>query len=148
MFAVLGMALPAALIVGIAARRPVPTSASLPGGISGEPRRFNAGQWSRDGLFTKTPIHVTLVRERADSGQFAVELSAPKDFTRPDLLVYWVTGGSTVSDVIPDDAVLLGGFSDSAPLPFRTGGPASNGMLILYSLADHEVVDVSKPFTF
>jgi hypothetical protein len=148
MFSVLAVALPVALVLGIAARRPVPTSASLPGGISGEPRRFPASQWTRDDLFTKIPIHVALVRERIDSGQFAVELSAPRNFARPDLLVYWIVGSSTVPDAVPDNAVLLGSFTSSLPLPFSTSQSPSNGMLILYSLADHEVVDVSKSISF
>jgi hypothetical protein len=148
LFAVLVVALPVAFVGGIAARRPVPTSALFPGSISGEPRRFTAIQWSRGDLFTKAPIRVTLIREQAGSGRFAVELSATKDFAKPDLLVYWIAGGSTVSNAIPENAVLLAGFNESIRLPLPTVGPAANGMLILYSLADHEVVDVSKPIPF
>jgi hypothetical protein len=148
MFAVLGVALPVALVIGIAARKPVPTSDLLPNGISNQQRQFTASEWSRDDLFSKTPIRAALVRERTGAGQFAVELSAPKHFAKPDLLVYWIAGSSTVSDAIPDNAVLLGAFDDSEPLPFPTSSPASNGTLILYSLADREVVDVSKPISF
>jgi hypothetical protein len=147
-FAVLGVALPVAFIIGMAARTPVPAVDSLPGEIAGEPLRVAARQWSRDDLCTGTSIQAALVRERAGSGRFAVELTPPKDFARPDLLVYWMAGGSTVTEAIPDDAILLGGLDGSVPLPFPPGSPPSNGMLILYSLADHEIVDVSKPFTF
>ena len=147
-FSVLGVALPVAFIVGIAARKPVPTSDSLPNEFSNQQRQFTANQWTRDGLFSKTPIRVALVRERTGAGQFAVELSAPKDFAKPDLLVYWIAGSPTVSDAIPDNAVLLGAFDGSKPLPFPTSSPASNGTLILYSLVDHEVVDVSKHISF
>ncbi len=76
------------------------------------------------------------------------ELSAPKNFAKPDLLVYWIAGNATTFDMIPDNAVLLGSFSNSAPLPFPRGEAESSGVLILYSLANHEVIDVSKPFTF
>ena len=146
-FTALGVVLPVALVVGIAARKAVPTSASLPGVVPEAPR-FAATRWSRVDLFGKTGIHAALVRERADGGQFAVALSAPKDFAKPDLLVYWTESKATILDAIPDDAVLLGGFDSSAPLTLPASAAQSSGMLVLYSLADHEVVDVSKPFSF
>jgi hypothetical protein len=147
LFAVLGIALPVALVAGMAARRPVPTTPSLPDGIVAESVQFAAAQWSRNDLFAKQPIQVALVRERVGVGRFAIGLSAPKDFAKPDLLVYWVAGNTTVADTIPDDAFLLGSFDGSTPLPLPPGMLQSSGILILYSLADHEVVDVSKPIS-
>ena len=147
MFIVLGVALPVALVAGIAARKPVPVTPSLPGGIVGEPVQFAATQWSRNDLFARQAIQVVLVRERVGAGRLAIKLSAPEDFAKPDLLVYWVAGNSTVSDTIPDDAFLLGSFNGPGPLPLPPGVSPSSGRLILYSLADHDVVDLSKLLT-
>jgi hypothetical protein len=78
----------------------------------------------------------------------AVDLSASKDFLKPDLLVYWATKSTPVSNSIPDSAVLLGSFDGHTPLTVRRSAAQSSGVLILYSLADHEIVDVSKAITW
>ena len=148
MFVVLGVVLPVALVAGIAARKPAPAPVALPRELSSESPRFEVTRWSRGDLFTKAPVRVVLVRERADAGRFAVELSAPTDFAKPDLLVYWAAGNATVADTIPDNAVFLGSFSVATPLFLPSGAASSGGVLILYSLADQEVVGVSKPLTF
>ena len=146
-FAVLGVILPVALVIGITSRKPVPTAASLPRELAGESPRFAVTQWSRGDLFAKTRLRVALVRERAGAGRFAIELSAAKDFAKPDLLIYWIAVNGNVGDVIPDNAVLLGSFNGSAPLLIPSAAQQASGVLILYSLADHEIVDVSRPIT-
>jgi hypothetical protein len=148
MFAILSVILPIALAAGVAARKPVPASSSPAGDPAEGFQRFTITQWSRSDLFSKTPFQVVLVRDPAGAGRFAIELSAPRNFSKPDLLVYWVAGTGSVGDVIPDDAILLGSFVESAPLLFPGSAPQSNGRLVLYSLADHEVVEVSKPISF
>jgi hypothetical protein len=73
-------------------------------------------------------------------------MSAPKDFVKADLLVYWLPAASTLKDTVPDDAVLLGAFVSGQPLPVPAALTGKPGSLMLYSLADHELVAVSKPF--
>jgi hypothetical protein len=60
------------------------------------------------------------------------------------LLVYWVAGNPGVTNALPAEAVLLGAFGRE-PLPLPEQPLKSAGVLVLYSLADGEVVDVSKP---
>jgi len=147
MVIVLGVILPAAFAVGIAARKPVPSIEQLPTGLVASPQNFAATEWERSDLFVITPTQVRLLRESVGAGRFAVEFSAAKDFVKPDLIVYWVAGNPNITDTLPDRARLLGAFSSSVALPLSPDAGAGSGVLILYSLADQEVVEVSKPFT-
>jgi len=146
MVTVLGVLLPIAFVVGIAARKPVPSTPSLPAGLVASPRTFAATQWEHADLFAKAVIQVRLLRESADAGGFGIELSAPKDFVKPDLIVYWVAGNPNITDTLPDNARLLGAFNSSIALPLPVEATSASGILVLYSLADQEVIAVSKPF--
>jgi hypothetical protein len=149
MFAVLGVILPVAFVVGISARKPVPASTSLQDRTFRSSEKFSITQWSRDDLFAKTPVRVASLRDGSEALRLAVDLSAAKDFVKPDLLVYWIAGNAPSSDGgIPDNAVLLGSFNGHTPLPIPRSAAQSNGVLMLYSLADDEIVDVSKPITW
>ncbi len=143
---VLGIFLPVAFAVGIAARKPVPDMTSLPKELVAPSQQFAATEWERADLFSKTPIQVRLLRASADAGRFAVKLSAAKDFVKPDLIVYWVADSPNITDTLPDNAQLLGVFNPAAPLLLPTDAASGEGVLVLYSLADQEVIEVSKPF--
>jgi hypothetical protein len=62
--------------------------------------------------------------------------------------MYWVSGNPKLDDSLPSEAILLGAWTqDSAnalavPQVVKTG----EGKLLLYSLADHEILNVSKSF--
>ena len=143
----LGIFLPIVFALGIAARKPVPSMDSLPANLVALPQKFAETEWERADLFVKSPIRVRLLREESSRGRFAVEFSAPKDFVKPDLMVYWVASDSNVTDALPDAAQLLGAFSSSSPLALPENLTMQNGALLLYSLADNEIVEVSKPFS-
>ena len=146
-FAILGVFLPVAFALGIAARKPVPIVGVLPQGLAHAPEKSLSVVWERADLFSKTQIQVHLLRGLAGGGRLAVSLSAARDFAKPDLLAYWVVGNPAVRDKLPENAVLLGVFSSSAvPLPAEAA--AVDGVLILFSLADQEIVDVSRPTRF
>ena len=144
-FAVLTVILPAVLVAGVAARRPVPAIESLPDALMPKAATFTGKVWSRDDLFSKSAVRVVLQRER-EKGAFAVQLSVSEKFIEPDLLVYWSAGSSGATKNLPDDAVLLGVFNGSLPLRLPSERSVI-GTLILYSLADGEIVDISKPVT-
>lgn len=145
LFIVLGIILPVAFVISIAARKPPAIAASLPPALTDAPNLFNALIWEQDALFSKTGISVRLMRESAASGLFAVSFLAPNDFAKPDVIVYWVAGDSTSADALPEDAQLLGTFS-ARELKLPADAPTNEGRLILFSLADQEIVDISKPF--
>ena len=135
-FLALGLILPAALVIGLAIRPPIPAIADaspLPASI-----------WQRGDLFGKAPVQVRLLSAPGQNGDAALVLSAAKDFLKPDLLVYWVAGQPAITDSLPGDAVLLGPFS-SPMLPLPTEAVRRSGVLVLYSLADNEITDVSRP---
>ena len=136
--------LPTLFTLGVGARKPAPTVPSLPA----EPAALQFGSattvWDRWDLFAKTAIQVRLLREDNGSGRFAMRLSAAKDFVKPDLLFYWTAQSSKITNTIPDDAVLLGAFN-SASLWLPAKATTESGVLVLYSLANDEIVEISKP---
>jgi len=144
--AVIGVLLPITFVIGIAARKPVPDMTSLPKELVASPQIFAVTEWERSDLFTKTPMQVRLLRESVGAGRFALELSAARDFVKPDLIVYWIAGGPNITDLLPDNARLLGVFNSSVALPLPHGAEPGSGVLALYSLADQEIAEVSKPF--
>jgi hypothetical protein len=73
-------------------------------------------------------------------------LAVAKDFVKPDLIVYWVAGSPSITDMLPNNARLLGALSSSVALSLPPDAASGSGVLILYSLADQELVEVSKPF--
>ncbi len=144
MIGVLGVVLPVAFVAGIAARKPLPTMATLPSAVVGDQPRFESLVWERDELWTQRPIRTRLVIDQMN--RQAVELSAAKDIARPDLIVYWAPGDPKLSEKLPDDAVLLGAYGNNSALPLPAEAGKRNGVLVLYSLADHEIVAASKFF--
>jgi hypothetical protein len=143
----LGVFIPIAFTLGIVGRKSVPSMDSLPASLVAMPLKFEVTEWERADLFVKSPIKVRLLREQSKSGRVAVEFSAPTEFVKPDLMVYWVAGDPKLSDILPDAAQLLGAFSSSSALALPENLTMQNGALLLYSLADNEIVEVSKPFS-
>jgi len=146
MFAVLAVVLPLLFVVGIAVRRTVPQPETLPPELSPKTVTFTATSYERDDLFDKSPVRVRLYRDN-ESGASAVGLSSSKDFLKPDLMVYWSAGSPTTSDTLPSEAKLLGAFVTTT-LVLPAEASATNGSLILFSLANQEIVDVSRPTRF
>jgi hypothetical protein len=144
----LTIALPTAFAVGIASRQEVPISRSAVPGFLAE--THNQTQvWSRADLWEGKAINTRLLKIEPGSGLLAVELKPKERIVRPDVLVYWVPGELKIHDSLPSDAFLLGSFEQAQPtplaLPERT--LTQGGALALYSLADQEVIAVSKPFS-
>jgi hypothetical protein len=63
-----------------------------------------------------------------------------------DLLAYWVAGHPPVTDKLPTEQ-LLGAFV-GGPLVLPAEAATTDGSLILFIMADQEIVDVSKPTRF
>jgi hypothetical protein len=147
MIIALAVTLPAAFAVGIATRREVPTyEAGAPGPAA--QARNRSELWSRNDLWEKRAIRTRLERIGAGAGQLAVELVSTDQIVRPDVLVYWVPGERKIHGPLPDDAFLLGSFEQAVPSPLALPEAAikQTGVLVLYSLADHEIEAVSKAF--
>ena len=142
----LGIFIPVAFAVGIVARKTVPEMDALPKELAPAMAQYDRQAWRTD-LFAKTAVEVRLLREQGGAGKFAIELSAGNDFVKPDLIVYWVAGNPTITDSLPGNAMLLGSFGTSA-LPLPSEAVTGSGILVLFSLADNEVVDVTKPTQF
>jgi hypothetical protein len=144
----LTVAVPAAFAVGIVTRKEVPVSTLRIPGPLGETRNQNA-LWTRNDLWEKMAIPTRLLTVGDRPGQFAIDLVPPNPITSPDLLVYWVQGEGKFQESVTDDAFLLGSFDQSTRTPLLLPEAASKqtGILVLYSLADHEIVANSKPFS-
>ena len=143
MFAALGILLPIAFVVGIAARKPMPTVANLPAELRAATPPPAGADWEQTDIFTKVPVRAQLLRGRTTEGRLAVTLSAENDFAKPDLLAYWLPNHPKLTNTLPEDAVLLGAFS-SPVLPLPEQATKSDGVILLYSLADNEIVDISR----
>jgi len=144
-FAVLGVLLPVAFVVGVAARRPIPYRTAPP--LAADLPPSHTEVWNRSDLFPNIPVSIRLLRGPMGS-VYTVEFLPRNGFARPDLLVYWLAGTPTIGDKLPDNARLLGAFSTSQPLQLPSDATSSGGVLLLYSVADNEIVDVSKPTRF
>lgn len=139
---------PAAFALGIATRREIPVvQAPLPGTVGELPAQREL--WSRDDLWERSAVRTRLLKSDRDAGEFAVALVALDRIVRPDVLVYWVPGESKIQGALPDDAIFLGKFAPSNAAPLNLPGEATRqtGVLVLYSLADQEILAVSKSFS-
>lgn len=140
--------LPAAFVLGIASRRVVPLVSTAATEALHQHLDAYKSVWLRDDLWETGPLRTRLLRDSTASN-LALEVTARHPIIRPDVLMYWVPGSPKLGDSLPSDAVLLGAWTqDSAttlalPQAFKTG----EGKLLLYSLADHEILNVSKSFT-
>ena len=146
-FTVLGLMLPVAFGLGIAARKPVPQVNALPTELRPMGLQFSSVLWERHDLFTNAPVQVRLLREQHDTGKYGIACFAASDFVKPDLLLYWSSGAAPISDKLPSDSILLGTFS-SPPLALPENMSKEGGVLVLFSLADQEVVAVSQQIRF
>jgi hypothetical protein len=104
--------------------------------------------WVRDDLWEKKPLRTRLLRDPVTSN-LALEVTATTPVVLPDVLLYWAPATSKLDDSLPSDALLLGAWMQELANPVAVPQPAKagQGRLILYSLADHEIVNVSKPFS-
>jgi hypothetical protein len=141
--------LPAVFVLGIASRRSVPLIPSLPSGLSAQAGQTSQSVWVRDDLWEKKPLRTRLLSDPVTSN-LALEVTATTPVVLPDVLLYWAPATSKLDDSLPSDAVLLGAWMQEPANPVAVPQPAKagQGRLILYSLADHEIVNVSKPFAF
>jgi hypothetical protein len=144
----LAICLPVLFAWGIAARKPVPSVDAFPQTIAAAPQNFAATGWADTNLFDKLPVRVSLLQNSADKSRFAVKFSAPDEFLKPDLIVYWIAGNPANVAAPPAEAQLLGAFNTSTPLELPSASATQTGALLLYSLADGETVGVSKPALF
>ena len=143
MFCALGVLLPVAYLVGLAARQPVPVVASVRAELGAAARDFGKVVLTKADIWPTQRI-ITRLR-RTEAGAVSVEF-AYRDLTRPDVLVYWAAGKAGSSEGLPDNARLLGALADRAPLPVPAGLRGETGRFVLYSLADHEVIAESNGF--
>lgn len=137
-FLALTAILPATVVVGLSGRKPVP-SVSLPP-VLGAAEPGGQEVWRRADLFGANRITARLLR-RQDRG---LHMEVTGNVAAPDLLIYWTS--NTAGADLPADAVLLGRFGHSAVVPSNLHG--RSGQLVLYSLANHEVVAASQTLQF
>ena len=139
----LGVLLPVAFAVGLVARRPVPMAANVPLALTGQANDPGRVVWTKTDLWPGQHIITSLHRNAA--GSVAMELMF-REVAKPDVLVYWAAGKETEIEGLPDNARLLGALVNRSSLPIPAEVHGEAGRLILYGLADHEVVAASKSF--
>ena len=142
----LAVALPVVFAVGISMRETAPVVAGLPAALGPAAQSYKSVGQPHLNLFTNTSLQVRFLSDPKESGLVAIQFIGSGNIVRPDLLAYWVAGNPAVAGTVPDNAILLGAFGSGA-LALPDKAARSEGILVLYSLADGEIVDVSKPFS-
>jgi len=145
-FLIVGLVVVMPVLFGLclAARRPFPVgnAAAILGTAPGDATGVVVGtipvHWSIPGITT------TFYRDLA--GHVTVRLDS-HDMASPDVLVYWSVGTGTIHERLPADARLLGAFSHRQALPIPEDATGETGRLLLYSLADHQVLALSRTCT-
>ena len=145
-FKVLGVVLPLLFVIGVARRRAIPQTENLPADMPPRTVTFTPLDYQRADLFEKNKIQVRLWREKGTE-KLAAGFKAPKNFLKPDLLAYWSAARPADISSLPKEATLLGAFV-AGPLSLPPEASSTEGYLVLYSLANQEVVDVSRPTKF
>ena len=143
MMIALGIILPVAFVAGVALRKTPPLRATPP--LLADFRSIEVQSWERSELFPKVPLRVRLFHTPAYS---AIEFLPGRGFAKPDLLAYWAAGSPATTEVLPSNARLLGSFNPSVRLQLPDDAVRVEGVLILYSLADQQIVDVSRTVRF
>jgi hypothetical protein len=141
MVCTLAVVLPAAFVFGITARRTIPLVKPVDIRLGVEPHAFGTTVWSDPNGWPGKRISTSLWTDAL--GSLAAEFTFD-ELLGPDVLVYWVSGNPVPEARLPENAQLLGPFSNRERLPFP-GQPRSQlGRFLLYSLANHEVIAKSK----
>ncbi|MCL4789706.1 MAG: hypothetical protein KJ070_23480 [Verrucomicrobia bacterium] len=117
--------------------------AILPNGLSQSPSR--SSEMVRDFLGTY-PLGVRLFRDAESQAAWSVQIIARFPPVGPDLLVYWIPATQTLSRNLPDDARLLGAFVPEMAFALPPESVSNRGRLLLYSLANQEVLEASNDF--
>jgi hypothetical protein len=141
MVCTLAVVLPAAFVFGVAARRTIPLVKPVGINPAVDSRAYKTIVWSDANSWPGKRISTSL---RSDSlGSLAVEFTFDES-AGPDILVYWLTGDTLATDRLPENAQLLGPFSNRESLPFPGRQENQRGRFLLYSLANHEVIAKSQ----
>jgi len=142
----LGAFLPAAFVFGIASRNPVPLLTASPNHLAYQPGQTVA-KWMREDLWQNSQLRTRLLTDSTQS-TLALEVTASEPIVKPDVLLYWIPGNPEIQEILPNDAILLGAWLQDPvrPLNVPPAIKGSQGKLVLYSLADHEIVNSTKPF--
>src|SRR5882724_10568427 len=143
MMIALGIILPAAFVVGVGLRKAPPLRATPP--LLADLQGMEVQLWEKSDLFPKVPVRVRLFHTPAYS---TIQFLPRRAFVKPDLLAYWAAGNPAITEILPSSAKLLGGFNSSIRLQLPDDARQNEGVLILYSLADQQIVDVSRPVRF
>lgn len=143
MICALSVVLPAAFVAGIAARQPVAFDTAAPWHLARSRNAFGKVVWTKTDLWPEHRILTSLRRNAA--GEDALEFVV-RELSKPDVLVYWMSGNESMAKTLPDTARLLGALVNRATLPLPSEVRGESSRLILYSLAEHEVVAASTAF--
>ena len=133
----LGILLPGALAIGVASRQAARVA----------PIRSWGGEKAEQQLWTKGDLWpdkaITTSLHRTGDGAIAVQCSVTK-LAKPDVLMYWIPNTQAIGEALPESARLLGAFASGSLLPVPGDIAGQSGQFLLYSLADQEIVALSK----
>jgi hypothetical protein len=136
-FVVLALVLPAILLIGLGARRPLgPITHATDGPESGSMVRESSPLWQ------KHSIQSRFYRKPDRPLDTYVVLLPAEELNEPDLLLYWATNAPQ-GNVLPEDAQLVGAFTTGKAFSLPLNGKSA-GHLILFSPAHQSVFDTAR----
>ncbi len=134
----LAFALPAIVVAGLGARRPVapPPSHAMQLPSSAVVIRKS------DTLWHKHVVETVFFADSRQPGEVEISLHPMQDLNEPDLLLYWCAD-QPQGDSLPTSAQLIGPFIADQPfvLPLRR---VRAGYLVLFSLPHHSLIDSAR----
>lgn len=138
MTGILFLAVPAVLLLALRGRAGVPVYSSLPSQLSADQPPLALEGSGLETVLELEELGVT-VRATVSMGTPVLEVSTTRPLAAPDVLIYWSATAAT--DSLPENAVLLGAYSDRPRLYAVSERAATRpGFLVFYSLGHQKVV--------
>ena len=137
-FVMLGLVLPATLLIGLGSRRSRPDAGARTADV---PATANAVRESSN-LWRSHTIHTTLYSRSDRSQEIDVVLQSAEELNAPDLLLYW-SANAPEGNVLSEEARLVGAFKTAKAFPIPLNGKHT-GYLVLFSSAHKSVFDTAR----
>lgn len=144
MVCILAFVLPVAFVFSVAARRTVPPGSPSGTLFNAAPGAYGEVVWTDADAWPGKRILTVLQTDPL--GSLTVEFMF-RELPGPDVLAYWVPSNWAPGDRLPANAQLLGAFLNGEILPLAGRPRGEPGRFVLYSLANHQIVSISKPMT-
>ena len=139
----LAFLLPISVGTALAVRQPFAITRTLSPPLAAGVAEHGPIVWSRGDLWSGKKIFTSLRRDAMN--HVSIDLMY-RDLPFADLLLYWVPGQAEKLEGLPATARFLGTIFRGVPLQIPADLRGEVGRLVIYGLADHEIVTHTSTF--